>query len=100
MDMKKSVFSYLDPLVMDSRVFEQTQELRLAEGQPDVEKVLGVWGQPVLRSKEWRGDTVGFSGGMLLFVLYRPEDGSQPRMLEGWAAIQGRWDLPQMMPEG
>ena len=36
MDMKKSVFSYLDPLVMDSRVFEQTQELRLAEGQPDV----------------------------------------------------------------
>ena len=100
MDMKKSVFSYLDPLVMDSRVFEQTQELRLAEGQPDVEKVLGVWGQPVLRSKEWRGDTVGFSGGMLLFVLYRPEDGSRPRMLEGWAAIQGRWDLPQTVSEG
>ena len=72
MDMKKLAFSYLDPLVMDSRVFEQTQELRLAEGQPDVEKILGVWGQPVLRSKEWRGDTVGFSGGMLLFVLYRP----------------------------
>lgn len=100
MDMKKSIFSYLDPLMMDSRVFEQTQELRLAEGQPDVEKVLGVWGQPVLRSKEWRGDTVGFSGGMLLFVLYRPEDGSGPRMLEGWAAIQGRWDLPQTVPEG
>ena len=100
MDMKKSVFSYLDPLLIDSRVFEQTQELRLTEGQPDVEKVLGVWGQPVLRSKEWRGDTVGFSGGMLLFVLYRPEDGSQPRMLEGWAAIQGRWDLPQTAPEG
>ena len=100
MDMKKSVFSYLDPLVMDSRVFEQTQELRLAEGQPDVEKVLGLWGQPVLRSKEWRGDTVGFSGGMLLFVLYRPEDGSGPRMLEGWAAIQGRWNLPQTVPEG
>lgn len=100
MDMKKSAFSYLDPLMMDSRVFEQTQELRLAEGQPDVEKVLGVWGQPVLRSKEWRGDTVGFSGGMLLFVLYRPEDGTEPRILEGWAAIQGRWDLPQTVPEG
>ena len=100
MELKKTAFSYLEPLYMESRVFEQTQELRLAEGMPDAEKVLGVWGQPVLRSKDWRTDTVGFSAGLLLWVLYQPEDGSTPRMLEGWVPIQGKWTLPEETPEG
>lgn len=100
MEMKKSAFSYLEPLYMESRVFEETQELRIPEGMPDAEKILGVWGQSVLRSKDWRTDTVGFSAGMLLWVLYGPEDGSSPRMLEGWVPIQGRWTLPQQTPEG
>ncbi len=100
MELKKTAFSYLEPLYMESRVFEQTQELRLAEGMPDAEKVLGVWGQPVLRSKDWRTDTVGFSAGMLLWVLYQPEDGSAPRMLDGWVPIQGKWTLPEETQEG
>ncbi len=100
MEMKKSAFSYLEPLYMESRVFEETQELRVPEGMPDAEKILGVWGQSVLRSKDWRRDTVGFSAGIFLWVLYGPEDGTAPKMLEGWVPIQGRWTLPQETPEG
>lgn len=100
MEMKKSAFSYLEPLYMESRIFEETQELRIPEGMPDAEKILGVWGQPILRSKDWRTDTIGFSAGIFLWVLYRPEDGSAPRMLEGWVPIQGRWTLPQETAEG
>ena len=100
MEMKKSAFSYLEPLYLETRVFEQAQELRVPEGMPDAEKILGVWGQSVLRSKDWRTDTVGFNAGMLLWVLYETEDGSSPRMLEGWVPIQGKWTLPQETPEG
>ena len=35
---------------------EQTQEVRLPDAMPDIGKVLGAWGQPLIRSKEWRGD--------------------------------------------
>lgn len=79
---------------------EQTQELRLPDGYPDVGKVLCAWGQTILRGKEWRSDSILISGGMLMWVLYAPEDGSQPRVLDGWLPFQMRWQLPQDCPEG
>lgn len=79
---------------------EQTQEIRLSEGMPDVGQILAAWGQPVLRSKEWSADTVSFSGGMMVWVLYTPEDGSPEQCLEGWIPFQMRWDLPEDLPEG
>lgn len=79
---------------------EQTQELRLPDGFPDVGKVLCAWGQTILRGKEWRSDSILVSGGMLMWVLYAPEDGSQPRVLDGWLPFQMRWQLPQDCPEG
>lgn len=79
---------------------EQTQELRLPDGFPDVGKVLCAWGQTILRGKEWRSDSILVSGGMLMWVLYIPEDGSTPRVLDGWLPFQMRWQLPQDCPEG
>ena len=35
---------------------------------PDIGHVLSAWGQTILRGKEWRADTVSFSGGAA--VLY------------------------------
>ena len=79
---------------------EQTLEIKLPEGMPDVGQVLTAWGQPVLRSKEWRSDTVHFSGGMLIWVLYTPEDKSAEQCIHGWIPFQLQWDLPENTPEG
>lgn len=79
---------------------EQTQELRLPDGMPDVGRVLCAWGQVILRGKEWRSDSILVSGGMLMWVLYTPEDGSSPRVLDGWLPFQMRWTLPDGCPEG
>ena len=79
---------------------EQTQELRLPDGYPDVGKVLCAWGQTVVRGKEWRSDSVLVSGGMLMWVLYAPEDGSESRVLEGWLPFQLRFQLSGDAPQG
>lgn len=100
MGLNKQVVSYLNPVLMDSRELEQTQEIRIPDGMPDVDRVLGVWGQPVLRSKEWHRDTASFSGGIMLWVLYRPEGEGIPQTMDAWIPFQGKWDLPEDIPEG
>lgn len=79
---------------------EQTLEIRLPEGMPDVGQVLMAWGQPIARSKEWREDSLHFSGGMMVWVLYRPEDGSEEQCIEGWLPFQMRWELPEDTRQG
>ena len=79
---------------------EQTQEVRLPEGMPDMGRILCAWGQPVLRSKEWRNDSIAATGGIITWVLYLPEDGSQPRSMEAWIPFQAKWDRPEGGREG
>ena len=79
---------------------ELTQEIRLTDGMPDIGRVLASWGQVILRSKEWRGDTVTVSGGVMVWVLYAPEDGSDPRSVDAWIPFQLKWNLPTQDREG
>ncbi len=79
---------------------EQTQEIRLPDGMPDIGRVLCAWGQPTVRSKEWRNDGMSVSGGVAASVLYQPEDGSEPRCAEVWIPFQARWSFPQAKREG
>lgn len=90
----------LEPVLWQVQNQEQTQELRLSEGMPDVGSILGCWGQPVLRGKEWAGDTVIVSAGMMVWVLYVPEDGSQEQCMETWIPFQLRYDMGEDVPEG
>ena len=92
--------SCLNQAVRELHSSEQTQEIRLTEGMPDVGRILSAWGQPILRSKEWGADTLNYTGGMMVWVLYAPEDGSPERCIEGWIPFQMRWDLPEDLPEG
>ncbi len=71
---------------------EESQELRLPESMPDVGRVIAAWGQAVLRGKEWRKDHIGLTGGVMVWVLYAPEDGSGPRRLESWVPFHIRMD--------
>lgn len=79
---------------------EQTQELRLPDGMPDIASVLGAWGQVILRSKEWHTGTAGISGGVMAWVLYAPEDDPIPRSVEVWIPFQIKWDLPDTDRDG
>ena len=79
---------------------EQTQEIKLTEGMPDVGRIVSAWGQPILRGKEWGADTLNYTGGMMVWVLYAPEDGSPEQCVEGWIPFQLRWDIPEELPEG
>ena len=72
---------------------ELTQEVRLSDGMPDIGRILTTWGQIVLRSKEWQGDLVAVSGGIMVWILYAPEDGTPPRCLDAWVPFQLKWDL-------
>ncbi len=90
----------LNPQVREIQNAEQTQEIKLSDGMPDIGRILAAWGQPILRSKEWQSESVAFSGGMMVWVLYAPEDGSAERCLEAWIPFQMKWDLPEQTPEG
>ncbi len=74
---------------------EQTQEVRLPDTMPDIGRVLGSWGQVLIRSKEWRGSSMAVSGGVMAWVLYAPEDGAAPSSMETWIPFQMRWEFPQ-----
>lgn len=87
-------------LLREVQNLEQTQELRLPDGMPDIGRVVGAWGQVMLRSKEWRGDGIGASGGVTVWVLYAPDDGSEVQCVDLWVPFQAKWSLPATDREG
>lgn len=100
LQFKRSSRPCLDTAVRDVRNMELTQEIRLPDGLPDMGHILCAWGQTVLRGKEWRSDSISFSGGMMVWVLYAPEDGSEEQCIGDWIPFQMNWDLPENSREG
>lgn len=97
---QKTVVPYLQTITQQTQTQEQTQQVRLSDAMPDMAKVLGSWGQVLLRSKEWRNSSVHVSGDVKAWVLYEPEDGSQPRCVETWLPFQMKWDMPDTDRDG
>jgi len=83
--------------LLTSRVQNQelTQEVRLPDGMPDIGRVLGAWAQVLVRSKEWRDDSIRISGGAMAWVLYSPEGEGAPCWVEAWLPFQMKWELPK-----
>lgn len=96
----KKPLSCMQQVLTQVQSQEQTQELKLPDGYPDIGRLLGCWGQVVLRGKEWRRASMSASGGVMAWVLYAPEDGSEPRVLDTWIPFQGRWELPDTDDDG
>lgn len=90
----------LEPVFQEVRSTELTQQIKLPDSMPDIGKILGVWGQPVLRSKEWADGQLCLTGGVMVWMLYQPEDGSGPRCLDSWIPFQLKWDIPEDTAEG
>lgn len=94
LQFQSSPINYLRRLVHQKQPVEQTQELRLPDGMPDIGSVLGCWGQVILRSKQWNSSSLGLSAGVMVWILYSPEDGSTPCSVEVWVPFQQKFDLP------
>ena len=91
---------YLQKLNDGLRTQEQTLEVRLSEGMPDIGRVLGAWGQVIVRGKEWNGDHMAVSCGVMAWVLYTPEDEEGVRNVEAWLPFTMKWDLPNTPHDG
>ena len=100
LQFSKSVCQCLRKAACQTVHQEQTQEIRLPDNMPDIGRVLGSWGQVIVRGKEWRGNGMSFNGGVMVWVLYAPEDGSEEQCLEGWIPLQMKWDFPQTQRDG
>ena len=92
--------SCLREVICEVKNEEQTQEVKLPDTMPDIGKVLGSWGQVLLRGKEWRGSGMSVSGGVMAWVLLLPEGETEPRTVEAWIPFQVRWDFPQTDRDG
>ena len=100
LQFQKNLCPCLKTLLQEVRNLEQTQEIRLSEGMPEVGRILSAWGQTVVRTREWNGDSLCLTAGVMVWVLYAPEDGSECRCVEGWIPLRIQWDLPQDCPQG
>lgn len=100
LNFEKELLSFLQFAAWENQNQELTQELRLTDDLPDAGRVLGCWGQSVLRSKEWRSGGMQASGGIMAWVVFAPEDGTQPRCMEAWIPFQAKWNFPAVEREG
>ena len=100
LQFEKQEIPCLHTLKREVQSQEQTQEIRVNDGMPDIGSVIGAWGQVILRSKEWQGDAMSISGGTMVWVQYLPEEGGQPACVESWLPFQMRWPLPQSQRDG
>lgn len=91
---------YLQKLTNQLRSQEQTLEVRLPDGMPDIGRVLGAWGQVIVRSKEWGSGSMSLSCGVMAWVLYMPEDGDGVQSVEAWLPFNLKWDLPETRYDG
>ena len=96
----KNEIQCLRLLTRQAKFQEQTQEIKLADGMPDIGRVVASWGQPIIRSKEWRSGGMHVSGGTMVWVLYVPEDGGMPQCVEAWLPFQMKWELPDTERDG
>ncbi len=99
LQFSKNTLPYLRRAVWEVKNEEQTQEVKLTESLPDIGRILGAWGQPLIRSKEWRSSSMAVSGGVMAWILYAPEEGL-PQCVETWIPFQMQWEFPPAQHDG
>ena len=100
LQLKKNACCYVRELVCQCREQELTDEIRLGESMDDIGRVLGAWGQVLIRGKEWRPDRVAVSGGVMVWVAYIPENSTQPQVVEGWLPFHEQWPIADTQRDG
>lgn len=97
---EKMQLPYLRQVLSQTKEQELTQEVKLPEHLSDVRNILGAWGQILIRSKEWRSDSIVVNGGVLCWVMYAPEGEDMPRAVDTWLPFQMQLDMPESTEDG
>lgn len=100
LQFEKQDVTCLRRIAGDTMTGEQTQEVRLPEGMPDVASVVAAWGQVLLRGKEWRSGGMTVSGGVMAWVLYSAEEDGKLHCVDAWLPFQMKWDFPDPGRDG
>ncbi len=100
LEFNKTVLQYLRCVVNEVKDLEQTGEIKLPDGTPDIGRVLCCWGQTLVRGKEWRGDGLAISGGVMVKVLYEPDGTDALQCTEIWIPFQTKCEFEQMEKDG
>lgn len=91
---QSSEADYLRQTICQIQNQEETSETVVPDSLPDIGRIIGCWGFPVLRSKEWRTRGLTVSGGITASVLYVPESEEAPQRLEVYIPFSIKWDFP------
>lgn len=97
---QKTAVPYLQTILNKWQTQEQTQQVRLPDTMPDIGSILASWGQVLIRGKEWQPGGVNITGGIKAWVLYAPEDGTEPCSMELWLPFQMKWDVSESEHDG
>lgn len=100
LQFRKKALPCMREILSQCREQELTQEVRLPDGMPDIGKVLGAWGQVLVRGKEWRPESIGLSGGLMVWIMYMDEDGVEPHVVETWLPFHSKWEIPDVEHDG
>ena len=100
LQFNKSSIRCLATALQQVKTTEVNQEPRIPDGMPDIGRVLTTWGQVLIRSKQWNGAELQVNGGIMLWTLYAPEDGTESRCVDSWIPFQVNWNLDEAKREG
>ena len=100
LQLEKQALPCLRTVLREVQTQEQTQEIRVSDGMPDIGSVVGAWGQVILRGKEWDKDSIRVNGGTMVWVQYLSEDGEETACMESWLPFQMQWKLPESDRDG
>ncbi len=99
LEFQQKMANYLKKILSQVQNQEETLETVVPDSMPDAERILGCWGSPVIRSREWRTSGISLSGGVEARVLYDAgEDG--PQLLEMYLPFTLSWDQDMGEEEG
>ena len=100
MQFDRVTVPYIQKLTDQLRCQEQTLEVRLPDEMPDIGRVLGAWGQVIVRGKEWGSGSMSLSCGVMTWVLYMSENEDRVESVEAWLPFNMKWDLPESRYDG
>ncbi len=100
LEFQQNMTNYLKKTLSQVQNQEETLETVIPDSMPDAERILGCWGSPVIRSREWRTGGMTLSGGVEARILYEAGEGEHPQLLEVYLPFSVSWDQDMGEEEG
>ena len=100
LEFQQNMTNYLKKTLSQVQNQEETLETVIPDSMPDAERILGCWGNPVIRSREWRTGGMTLSGGVEARILYDPGEEGTPQLLEVYLPFSISWEQNMGDEEG